>query len=108
MPPEFFGQNICGACEGDGADLDLSRPIVRPLPACRFCGGSGLSTPSPFSDPSSTEDSAARAAAWEREEPEELRRAADEWNRLGYTEYADFLRAWADGRRDMKRVAGPW
>lgn len=52
--------------------------------------------------------SADRAAAWEREDPEELRRAAEEWAQLGYVAYADFLRMWADGRRDMPLVPRPW
>lgn len=33
MPPEFFEQNICGACEGEGTNLVGA--------TCRFCGGTG-------------------------------------------------------------------
>jgi hypothetical protein len=47
---------------------------------------------------------------WEREDPGELRRLADEWEKLGYAVFARHLRAWAawhDGtgprpRRDMR------
>lgn len=42
---------------------------------------------------------AERAAAWDRDDPAELRRAADEWDALGYRCYAAYLRAWADGER---------
>lgn len=35
MPPEFFGQDICGGCEGDG------RAFPGPLVICPFCGGTG-------------------------------------------------------------------
>lgn len=52
---------------------------------------------------------AERAAAWEREDPEELRRSADEWAALGHNDYADALRQWADGRRDVNPAAlRPW
>lgn len=45
-PPEFAGQNICGGCEGEGHDLDLSRPVpFGPLRSCRFCGGTGEKAP---------------------------------------------------------------
>lgn len=42
---------------------------------------------------------AQRSAAWEREDPDELRRAADEWAALGHDRYAEYLRAWARGER---------
>lgn len=42
---------------------------------------------------------AERAAAWDRDDPDELRRAADEWERYGYPHYAAYLRAWARGER---------
>ena len=50
---------------------------------------------------------AERAAAWAREDPAELRRSADEWDDLGYREYAAYLRARADGRT-VAFVAPPW
>lgn len=42
MPPEFAGQNICGACEGDGKSLKDG--------PCRFCGGTGDLVPTASSD----------------------------------------------------------
>lgn len=42
---------------------------------------------------------AERAAAWDRDDPDELRRAADEWERYGHARYATYLRAWARGER---------
>lgn len=38
-----------------------------------------------------------RARLWEIDDPSELARAAGEWERLGFTEYAEYLRAWARG-----------
>lgn len=48
-----------------------------------------------------------RAREWLLENPKELRRAADEWESIGYPEYATFLRARADGK-SSEYVRRPW
>jgi hypothetical protein len=54
-------------------------------------------------------NSADRASAWEREDPDELRRAAGEWEALGFSDYAAALRRWANGDRDLSPAAlRPW
>lgn len=58
---------------------------------------SALAEPSP----------AQRVAAWARDDPDELRRAADEWEALGFDTYARYLRAYADGERPPM-VPAPW
>lgn len=50
---------------------------------------------------------AERAAAWQREDPDELRRAADEWESIGHHAYADYLRRYADGDRS-RYMRPPW
>lgn len=50
---------------------------------------------------------AERKAAWLRQDPAELRRAADEWEALGHVDYATYLRAWARGERPTKAMAQP-
>lgn len=37
-----------------------------------------------------------RIAAWAEQDPAEVRRAAEEWRKLGFSDYADYLAAWAD------------
>jgi len=48
-----------------------------------------------------------RKKLWEAGDPEELRRAADEWESLGFSDYAAYLRAWADGDRPPP-MPSPW
>ena len=50
---------------------------------------------------------AERQAAWEREDPAELFRAAAEWRALGETEYADWLEVWARGERPSELIWRP-
>jgi hypothetical protein len=50
-----------------------------------------------------------RAAAWELDDPDELRRSADEWEQLGYSAYADALRRWAGGDHTISPATlRPW
>lgn len=48
-----------------------------------------------------------RLEAWLRDDPEELRRAAEDWRRLGFSEYAEYLEAWARGERPPF-IPPPW
>ena len=50
---------------------------------------------------------AQRAAAWERDDPDELGRVASEYEALGFTAYAEHLRAWAGGDRS-NWLPRPW
>lgn len=49
-----------------------------------------------------------RAAAWAGGHPAELERAADEWAALGFSAYAEYLRAWARGEPPAKVMRSPW
>ncbi len=50
---------------------------------------------------------AVRKALWEKDDPGELRCVADEWESLGFTDYAERLRACADGRL-IHAGPAPW